>query len=173
LPGLSQTRSVALVAGLLSLAASACHTEECGTPPNAGDTFEITINEHLETLSSCDERIAPSPGDTFVVTTGDLVTAGGHCYGRMFIGERPVFVPEDYGTCDDGFAVTLRCSLDTPGEQVCLSYVELRISGFKDSPGVGELQILSRRMGPDTANQCTQPVDSCGDRYSTTVRRIE
>jgi hypothetical protein len=163
-----------VVVGLLSLATNACHTEECGTPPNAGASFEITINEHLETLSSCDERIAPSPGDTFVVAAAEeLIPTGGHCYGRTFIGERPVFVPESYGTCGDGSAATLECRLDTPGEQVCSSYVELRISGFKNPQDGGELQVLSRRLRPDTANQCTQPVDTCGDLYSIAIRRID
>jgi hypothetical protein len=157
----------------LGVGPAGCHTEDCHDPLSPGDVFEVTVEAHQETLSACGGGVRPSPGDTFVVSAGEVVDASGRCTALTLTGERPSFVPVEYGSCAHGRPQTLRCASETPDEQVCRSTAELRVSGFEAAPGVGELRITSTRLTQDTGNQCTQPLEDCGDVYSVTIRRMD
>lgn len=154
------------ILGLLAGSGGTACGEPCELLLDTNRVYEITVLEYVRTLrSGCPMKVTAEAGDTFVVRPGRIVHGAGNCDGNTLEGDRPDFVPSEYGTCGAGSISALTCA--NRQAQSCTPFVEITLIGFDSSDGKGRMNLSSF--------QCSTGMQqgTCEDDYIVAIRPIQ
>jgi hypothetical protein len=122
--------------------------------------------------TGCLEALTVATGDRFIVHVGGTIDING-CKGNRLEGDRPSFVPPEYGSCSGNNLIALECKRRSA--KYCLPIVRFELpdyeAGGRQQMTVVSMQCTLHSNGCDAA--CADGYGICRERYAVTVARLD